>query len=141
MTYPVMGLVTVALMVCVPVYIYRCLRSSYVADGGTTSMSSLWMQGIMVFLCGSLLQGVLAVVYLKWIEPSFIITQLRSVIAFYSSVETPEAQEMSRILQNMIDANLVPTAASMVVEMICLTVFTGSILSMIIGAIVRMRKI
>lgn len=140
-TYPVMGLAMMLLLIGVPFYIYKCLRASFVADRGTTQLSSLWMQGIMVFLCGALIQGVVAIVYLKWIEPAFIITQLHTVIDFYRGIDSPEAQEMARVLQNMIDINLVPTAASMVMEMICFSVFTGSLLSVILSIIVRMRKV
>lgn len=140
-TYPVLGLATMMLLVSVPFYIYKCLRATYVADGGFTPLSSLWMQGIMVFLCGALIQGVVAVVYLKWIDPSFIITQLRSVIAFYSGIDDANAQEIAKVLQNMIDANLVPTATSMVMEMICFSVFSGSLLSLLMSIIARLRKV
>ena len=140
-SYPLMGLVGMLLVLGVPFYIYRCLRATFVADGGLTPFSSLWMQGIMVFLCGALIQGVVAVIYLKWVDPTFIITQLRTVISFYDGMPSPEAKEMAKVLSNMIEANLVPSAASMVVEMIFLSVFSGSLLSLLMSALARIGRV
>lgn len=140
-SYPLMGLIGMLLIVGVPFYIFRCLRATFVADGGLTPFSSLWMQGIMVFMCGSLIQGAVAVVYLKWIDPAFIITQLRSVISFYEGLPSPEAKEMAKVLSNMIEANLVPSAASMVMEIIFLSVFSGSLLSLVMSALARTGRV
>lgn len=140
-SYPLMGLIGMLLIVGVPFYIFRCLRATFVADGGLTPFSSLWMQGIMVFMCGSLIQGAVAVVYLKWIDPAFIITQLRSVISFYEGLPSPEAKEMAKVLSNMIETNLVPSAASMVMEIIFLSVFSGSLLSLVMSALARIGRV
>lgn len=140
-SYPLMGLIGMLLIVGVPFYIFRCLRATFVVDGGLTPFSSLWMQGIMMFMCGSLIQGAVAVVYLKWIDPAFIITQLRSVISFYEGLPSPEAKEMAKVLSNMIEANLVPSAASMVMEIIFLSVFSGSLLSLVMSSLARIGRV
>ncbi len=81
---PLLGLVSMLLLAGVPVFIYMKLRRSFVADCGHTLLSSLWMQGIATFACGSLIAGAVATAYLKWIEPDFIIGRLREAIDFYS---------------------------------------------------------
>ena len=48
---------------------------------------------------------------------------------------------MAKVPSNMIEANLVPSAASMVVEMIFLSVFSGSLLSLLMSALARIGRV
>lgn len=136
-----LGLLTICMMLLVPFIIYRYLRRSYVTDHGCTLLSSLWMQGIMVFLCGSVLSASVQIVYLRWINPDFIINQLRSIIDIYSNSGVAQGEQMAELLQNLIDAKAVPSAISLVIEMIWLSVFTGSLLSVLVSLLVRARPV
>lgn len=135
------GLITFALIIGVPFLIYRWLRKSYVEDNGKTPMSSLWMQGIMIFACGSVICGVVATIYLKWIEPDFIIKRLHETIALYNSTDWAKGKEMAEVLQRMIDYHLVPSAVAIVVEMIWLSIFSGSLLSLLMSLLARSRPV
>lgn len=138
---PLLGLVSFVLMVSVPLVIYRFLRKSYVTDGYNTQLSSLWMQGIMTFACGCVLAGLVATVYLKWINPGFIIERVRETIDFYRSSGWERGEEMATVLQRMIDNRLLPGPVSMVVEMIWLGIFSGSLLSLLMALLARARGV
>lgn len=136
-----LSLLVILMMLGVPFVIYRYLRRAFVADRGTSLMSALWMHGIMIFLCGSLLAGAVEVVWLRWIDPTYIVDQLHSVIDLYENSGWDRGEEMAEVLQRMIDNSLVPSAISIVMEMIWLSVFTGSLLSALISLLVRARPI
>lgn len=97
------------------------------------------MQGIMTFICGSLIAGLVAVVYLKWINPDFIADRLQEAIDFYSGSGWQQGEEMADLLQNMVKAHVVPTPIQIVIEMIWLGVFSGSLLSLLMAVLVRAR--
>ena len=136
---PLLGLVAFGLMASVPFLIYRWLRRSYVADGGLTLMSSLWVQGITTFTCGGMISGLVSAVYLRWIEPGFILERVNEAIGFYSDFEGGE--ETARVLQQMLDAHLMPSTIAIVIEMIMLCICSGSLLSALMAVLVRARGI
>ena len=138
---PLLGLVSFVMCFGVPVFIYLRLRRSFTADNGHTLLSSLWMQGIVTFACGSLLAGAVATAYLKWIEPDFIIDRLHEAIDFYSGSGWSRGEEAAATLQRMIDMHLVPSAVAIVVEFIWLSVFSGSLLSLLMALLARSRPV
>lgn len=141
MAIPFAGLLSIILVLGVPFIIYRFLRRSYVNDNGTTQFSALWVQGITTFFCGSLISGIVALIYMKWINPDFILTQIQTLIDVYMANDWKEGKEIAEVLTKMIENNMLPTPINIVIESIWLAVFTGSILSMIVSMIVQARKI
>lgn len=128
------------LMLFVPVIIYVMLRRSYVADMGKTIFSSLWMEGIVIFACGSMIAAVVAIVFMRWIEPDYIERTLRSVIEMYGSgIMGERGTEVAEILQAAIDQKRVPKPIELVIDMLWLEVFTGSMLSMLMALLVQAR--
>lgn len=138
---PFFTLVAFAVFIGVPFLIYRFLRRAFVQDRGNTPISALWMHGIMIFACGSVVAGVIAVIYLKWINPDFIINRLHETIDLYNSSDWPKGREMAEILQRMIDYHIVPSAVAIVVEMIWLSIFSGSLLSLLMGLLARAKSV
>lgn len=141
MTIPFAGLLSIISVLGVPFIIYRFLRRSYINDNGTTQFSALWVQGITTFFCGSLISGIVALIYMKWINPDFILTQIQTLIDVYMANDWKEGKEIAEVLTKMIENNMLPTPINIVIESIWLAVFTGSILSMIASMIVQARKI
>ncbi len=130
-----------ALFMGVPFLIYRWLRRTYVASRGRLPLSALWMQGIVIFICGTLIAALALVIYLKFINPTFIVDQMRVLIEMYSSMDWERGQEAADMLQTLIDMKLVPSAMSVVMETVWLGVFSGSILSLLMGLLARARKV
>lgn len=131
----------VVLMLSVPFVIYSYQRRSYLRDNGHTILSSLWVEGITTFFCGSLLSGIIQVIYLKWIDPGFILSQMQQMITLYRDSGLQNGTELADLLQQLIDNHAVPSAISIVIEMIWLAVFSGSLLSVLMALLVRARPI
>lgn len=139
--YPVTGLIAAAGMLSVPFVIYKFLRRSYVADMGMTLLSSLWMQGIMIFGCGALISGIIATVYLKWVDPDFINARVADAIRLYRESDMPSGERMAETLEAMVKSHLIPSAVQIVVEMIWLSIFSGSLLSLLMALLARARSV
>ena len=86
-SYPVCGWLGLLLIVGVPPCIFLMLRKSYIADNGKTIFSSLWMEGIAIFFFGGLIASIVAMVYMRWIEPSFFDTRIDALIELYSEMK------------------------------------------------------
>lgn len=131
------GIATLAMAIAVPFFIYFFLRRSYRADNFKTSFSGLWLHGICIFFFGSLLAALTAYVYLKFINPAYITTIVDLAIEIYGSVDTADAHQMVELLEKAKQSHILPTAGGTAVQLIWMGVFSGSLLSMILSAIVR----
>lgn len=138
---PLLGLVSVLLVAAVPFYIYKTLRKTYLAEYGASSVSSLWMQGIVTFACGCAVSGLIAIIYLKWIEPDFILDRIHEAIALYRGSSWDQGASTADILQRMLDSGAMPGAVQFVVEIIWLGIFSGSLLSLLMALLVRARGV
>lgn len=131
------GVATLAMVIAVPFIIFFFLRRSYRADNCTSPFSALWLHGICIFFFGSLLMALTAYVYLRFINPAYITNIVDMAIEVYGSVDSPDAHEMVSLLQKAKDSHILPTAGGTAVQVIWAGVFSGSLLSMILSAIVR----
>lgn len=136
-----LGLLFLILIIGVPFVIHRMLRESYVADGGYTTFSSLWMQGIMIFACGALLSTLVALIYFKLINPTYISDQLQGIVDAYNTTKAEALQQYAQTAKLMLENKAVPSAGTWVMAMFWFIIFTGSLLSSVISAIVRSHKV
>lgn len=139
--YPLASVASFLLIIGVPVFIFFALRRGYVEDRGTTIFSSLWVEGIAIFFFGGLIASLVAFVYMRWIEPDFIAGRLNAMIDVYSSVDVPNSDDVVEVLQAVRDRDLLPRPIEIIVDMLWLMVFTGSMLSMIISTLVPLKKV
>ena len=124
-----------ALLVAVPAVLWVMLRRSYRYDRLLTTFSGLWMHGIMVFLCGSLILGLGACMYMRFINPGFIYAQARLAVDLYSQI--PEFETFAQTLQKAIDRKLLPSPIMITFTVIWLGSFSGAMLSMIEAGLVK----
>lgn len=129
------------MMAGVPFIIYAFLRRSYVRDFGLSSFSELWLQGIITFVCGTLIMACVGFVFMRFVRPDYIHDLWSAAIELYESVPDSSASDFARTLRLMEERNMLPQPIYVVVEMMLSGVFTGSILSMILTWIVRLRKV
>jgi hypothetical protein len=134
---PMLGIPALALIVAVPFVVYFMIRRDYLRYPGMRFFSALWLHGICTFFFGSLLLAAAMYVFLRFIEPTFIIDNLRNAIDVYRSLGVPEATEMADAMQAIIDKHMVPSAISFAIGSIWSTVFSGSMLSLLIALLVR----
>lgn len=138
--FPVLMLLSFAGMIAVPSLMYFMLARTWFRSNMTSTFSALWLQGICTFFFGGLIMGLLVFVALRWVWPSFIFDQLDMLNQILSSSTDPEARNWLRALDNARAEGMIPTPAEVVVELIYIVVFSGSLLSMILSAVVRMRR-
>lgn len=127
-------------LVAVPSVCYVLLRRSFDDQMRCATMSALWLEGICAFFFGGLIMALVAYVGMRWLHPSFIADQFRTVIAAYSTLDNPDAANIAATLQKAVDARALPTPIELALELLYAAVFSGSILSAILALIIRRRK-
>ncbi len=135
---PLLGILSTCMIVAIPVIIFMMLRRTWIRDRGMSLFSSLWMQGIMAFACGGIISGLVAYVYIRWIEPEWLTSQVKNMISLYQSVEN--GQQVADILQTILKQGLLPTPIQMVIQMLWFEIFAGSVVSLLATLIVRAIK-
>ncbi len=125
------------MMLCVPLVAYALLRKGYRQSGGYSTFSAIWLHGILIFLCGSLILALVIYVYLRLVNPTFMSDILNSLIEVYGSMDNPQAEQLTEMLTTIKKQNLLPTPIQYAFTMIWTCGFFGSLLSMVLALIVR----
>lgn len=134
--------VLVLLLMCgVPALVYRWLRQVYVRQSGMTNFSALWMEGIATFFFGGVLSSFFAFVYMQALDPGFIERMMRLSIDAYTQNPWAGGEEIAQALQTAVDKHVLPSPISIVFDVMWLIMFTGSLLSMVLAMVVKMRPI
>ena len=129
---PLLGHIASIMAILVPVYIYFTLRKGFVENGCFYTFTEVWTHGIIIFACGSLIMATTIVAYLTWIEPSFFI-KLYDILKNTGKAES----EITKMLGYAIQQNLLPSPISFAKDIITISIFSGSILSIILTPFVR----
>ena len=141
LSVPAVNVALAVMALGVPFLTYFFLRRTHVAAHGLTLFSSLWMQGIVMFACGCLIFGFAGVIYLHWIDPGFMRRVLQMGVDFYNSADTEASRAMAAEFQMVIDSKAIPSAVEVVLGWMWLGMFSGSLLSMLVAGLVRMKKV
>jgi thiol:disulfide interchange protein len=134
---PLLGFFALALSIAVPFVVYRMIRRDYLRYPNMQFFSALWMHGISIFIFASMILAVAIYVFLRFIEPDFIINNLYTAIGVYRSLGVAEATDVANSLQLIIDKHMVPSASTFAVSSIWTVVFSGSMLSLLLALLVR----
>ena len=137
---PLLSFLLFALLIIIPLTVYAGMRLTYVDSEGRATFAALWMQGIMTFICGSLLGSLVALLYLNYLDPTYIHDTVDQLRAAYTKLHSPEARQMADVLGYMIDNHLVPTNGTIVMGMFWLMVASGSVSSIFLSLLARARK-
>lgn len=138
---PVLNIAAGAMALGVPFLTYFFIRRTHVAAHGMTVFSALWMQGITMFACGCLIFGAVSFVYLRWIDPGFLVRMLELGVEYYRASPSESAHLLADEFQMIIDSKVIPSALNIAFGWMWLGMFSGSILSMIVAGIVRIKKV
>lgn len=133
------GFFALALMVYVPVYVYRRLKATYFAAHGLMTFSGLWLEGILHFACASILMAFATFILLRWLVPGYLPALTAGAASFVA--ENPQwidssvtAAQLQRYF-----ASIRPIDISM--TLMWAASFTGSIASLVIAAIVKSKVV
>lgn len=141
MKMALLNIIVLTMALMVPFIAYRFLRRTYVASHGLMSFSAVWMQGILTFAAGSLILCAAAYIFMRWIYPDFILDTLRLGIEFYEHEPGGAGADLAAEFRAIIDNRLVPSPVSIAMVWLWLGLFSGSVLSMFLAAVVRIAKV
>lgn len=134
---PWLGLVSNALMLAVPVAAYILMRRDFKQYPAHRQFATVWMHGIMIFICGSLIMAAGSYAYCRLINPDFIPDLFRTTGHALMAMPDPSLADMGRQFEQMIEQRLTPTPIQMAFSLLWFGSFSGSMLSLLLAAIIR----
>ena len=114
---PPLFLVAVLLLLVSPIGLYRMQRQRFVEEYGFSDYASLWMLGIVVTLCGSLIMVLVAYVVIEYL------------IAAGINSPNVDLRESATVIKNVVDRGLIPRVIDTLVMMFWVTTSMGSVVS------------
>ena len=132
---PLLSMVALPMLVCLPLLQYRLLYIEWRKADYSATFSSLWMLGITIFIGGSLVCALLTL-----FDPDFFMRSTQAMVDTLQADPQLRSSDLCRMLKASIEAGLVPSPIEFCVQMIMFTVFSGSILSLVLTPIVKLRK-
>ena len=124
----------------VPVLAYYRLMISHRDNPRSMTFTPLWLQGICMFFFGGLVMSAVAFVLMRWAVPGFIMHQIDKIIEVYSALNDPSAASMVSMFEKIKTSGMLPTPLDVALELLYMSVFTGSIISLIYALIIRRRR-
>lgn len=137
MKIPVLNLLSTAMMIAVPAVIYIYLRRYFISERGLLSVSALWMHGIVIFGCGSLIACFLMFIYMRWIEPDYLNNMWREFLATLSASQSADLTDFAELSREATRNGQPVTPIIFAVTTIMMAILSGSVLSLLLGAIVK----
>lgn len=132
----ILGLLAFIMALAVPIYAYIILRKGFIQNGCLYTFFEVWTHGIVLFACGSLIMALTMVIYLNWVNPSFIVEQSKAIVSLYNDLGG-DWKTMAQVVEQAINQGLLPTPISMASDIISLGIFSGSMLTLILTPFIR----
>lgn len=136
---PLLNVIFLALALGVPFIAYFMMRRDFLKIPQMRFFSAVWMHGISIFLFGSLILSIGVFVFLKWIEPYYFSNLIDQAIASARMLSTPDTEQLAEQLTKVKNSGLMPGAGEFAFDIIWSVVFSGSILTMFLTWILRLR--
>lgn len=138
--WPAVSIGVFPLLCCTIVLLYKKMRRLAAAEESYRRVSTLWLFGIYTFVFGSLIAALFSAVVLIFVEPGFIGRYLmESVAQVEASPMAAELAEQTALMRRALDAGILPSESQFVSTMGWLTAFGGSMLSLLMAALVGGR--
>ena len=137
--FSLLSLTGLAMLCYTPFFTYRLIVKIHKKYFCTSDFASLWMLGISIFIGGSMICALCSYAYLQYIDPNFIYRQAVNAAELYKELDPDNTSGIAEVIDSLIDNNMLPTSIEVAVEMLWTTTFFGSLLSMLLSAIVRKR--
>lgn len=127
------------IMLAIPFVAYRMMRKGYMANHRADTFSAVWLHGIIIFLCGSLIMATVCYIYTRFVDTGFIAEQTREIAAAWGRIDNDNARTLASELERLGQSHMLPTPIQFAISMLWTSSFFGSILSMILGIIIKLR--
>lgn len=122
-----------------PLVIYRQLRISQVRSGYRLSYGDLFAQGVLTSLGGALVSCVVALLYIRYFQPTYVDDIFDQIIIAYQEANIPVEDPTYSQLTAMREFGHLPSGSDMCVLMSSMIVMFGTIISIIAGALAARR--
>lgn len=121
----------------VPFILFGLLRKHYRDGGCKGSLAEVWMHGIMIFICGSVILALVSYIFFRFIDPNFLYRETAKLVDLYNSLGNPTATQIADTLEEMRNNNLLPSPIQCAFSFLWVGGFSGSILSLIEAALIK----
>ena len=135
---PLLSIVALLLFVGIPFFVYGIMNYIYKKYQRVADFSSLWMLGIALFLGGALICSLVTYVTLEYAMPDYIHRQAEKALELYQQTPQLNSTGLTTYIESAIKNDLLPTSIEFAVEMLWLTSFFGSMLSLFLAIILRL---
>ena len=143
-----LNILSIAIMLGCPVVTYLLLRRSYRLSGGTLGLGSLWGEGVVAYLLGSMITVAAGYLYIRFFNPSFItdlyeraISQWELMLSIASGAEADSYRELIGELKRQLAAGETPTPLSMLASLAVSSTVIGAVMSLLMGLLARARRV
>ena len=134
-----LGTVAIVLLLALPFVVEHSQRKIFVAEEGMTEFAALWMHGILLFILGGLITGLVTYLVLQNTRPDFAYEQVNAMLEVYDTMPEFKDSEFVDVLRRARDNDLLPSPIEMVFNTFWLVSFTGSLLSAFTALIAQRR--
>lgn len=137
---PLFSMVVLLMLIALPVVVYKQQRGWAALQGGVSDYASMWMVGILLFLCGALITALVTYAVLRFSRPTFIYDQAQMALEAYSQFPELRDSQLVGVLRTAIDGGLLPTPIEMVFNSYWFVTFGGCLLSALTAAVAYARN-
>lgn len=124
-----------------PVLLWFILRKIAKAEPEYLKVSALWLGGIYTVIFGTIICMLFSACYIFYVEPGFVYEYAMTAInAMESAPMKEQYAATSMLLRDAIEARILPSGIEFVTTMGWSTCFFGSMLSLILAAIIVGRN-
>lgn len=134
-----LGTAAIVLLLALPFVVQREQRKVFVASDGMSEYAELWMHGILLFLLGGLVTGLVTYLVLQTARPGFAYEQVDAMLEVYEQMPELKNSEIVDVMRRARDNGLLPTPIEMVVNVFWFVSFGGSLLSALTALIAQRR--
>ncbi|MCH5224156.1 MAG: DUF4199 domain-containing protein [Muribaculaceae bacterium] len=139
---PSLPMLLVPLAIGFPFLIWALMKRVCASEPAYNKFASVWLGGIYTVIFGTLICTLFSALYLFMVEPGFVHLYVQNAI------ETVEASPMAAqykqtiiIMQEALDAHILPSATEFLTTMAWFTCFSGSIISLFVALVMtKMSK-
>lgn len=133
---PQISMLTLPLLIGLPFFTAWLMKRIVAQSPAYRRVSPLWLAGIYIYIFGTLICTFLSLLYVMFVEPHFVREYFEMAIA---GVERGglggEYAASIASIRKAIDNNALPTGVQFVTSMAWATCFFGSLLSLLIAAV------
>ncbi|MDE7387466.1 MAG: DUF4199 domain-containing protein [Muribaculaceae bacterium] len=121
----------------VPVAVWIMLKNTWNRSLRTMPFSAMWTEGIVASAFGGILLALATFIYLKWVAPGIMLGALEHQADLWDAAATEQSKANARALRIMIENGAIPHPSEIALQLVCLVVFSGSLLTMLLSLLIR----